>query len=190
MQDGTLKRCSPPFQPSLRPSSLLASTEVRETSLRSNDWKTALIASYKRCVSEGSPATSVSSPPTPRGGALGHSGEVWVEASRGGLQTLTQFKTKVVYFSSFFKTREHIWWSSFVWFCITWKNVVLQTNFTLFSFEDCAPCPRQGGGREVVLITKFSIRGGSAPLSHPLSVYVPKIPLSTFYWQMVPLSHT
>ena len=43
---------------------------------------------------------------------------------------------------------------------------------------------RVGGGRGAGgrgYITKFSIRGGSAPLSYPLSVYIPKIPLSTFY---------
>ena len=86
-------------------------------------------------------------------------------------------KTKVVYFSSFFKTRDHIWWSSFVWFCINWKKVVLQTNFTLFSFEDCktmccAPCPWQGGGRKArgreAVHNKVQYTGRLRPVVQPL----------------------
>ena len=51
---------------------------------------------------------------------------------------------------------------------------------------------REGGGRGT---QQMFIRGGSAPKSNPLPFYTPfftkKVSFSyTFYWQMVPLSHT
>ena len=98
---------------------------------------------------------------------MAHSGEVWVEASRGGLQTLTQFKTKVFLPYQTIFDDPH----SFGFAVIGKKLCYKQTSHSsvLKIVKPCAVClvlDRVGGGRGAGgrgFITKFSVRGGSAP---------------------------
>ena len=79
-----------------------------ETSSRRNDCQTALIASYKRCVSEGFPATSVSSPLGGGGGGVGVvEGSLGRSKPRGPLNR-DPVSDKICLFFHLFKTRDHI----------------------------------------------------------------------------------
>ena len=96
---------------------------------------------------------------------MGHSGEVWVEASRGGLQALTQFKTKV---SLPFLRQETIFDDPHSFgFALMGKKLCYKQTSHSSVLKIVKPCAvrlvldRVGGGRG--FITKFSIRGGSAP---------------------------